>query len=100
MVQTTSLALTGSMPTEYFARNAGSLPVLLKEHNVQLHMFPEDAVYAMYRISDKVVAEGTSGVIYAQRIHASWPTYRQIAMAYQPYSTLSFGRNRGKNLAT
>ena len=36
-----SLTTNSRMPSEYFAKNAGSLPVLLNEHNVQPHSFSE-----------------------------------------------------------
>ena len=99
IVHAASLALTSSMPSEYFARNAGSLPVLLDDHGVQLHTFPEEVVSAMYRISNEVVAETASESELSRRIYENWSNYRRLAIAYQPYSILGFSRDRGKNLA-
>ena len=100
IVYAASLALTSSMPSEYFARNAGTLPVLLSEHNVKLHTFPADVVTAMYQISNEVVAETASEGELSRRIYESWARYRETAIAYQPYSILGFSRDRGENLTS
>lgn len=100
IVYAASLALTSSMPSEYFARNAGTLPVLLNEHNVKLHTFPADVVTAMYQISNEVVAETASEGELSRRIYESWARYRETAIAYQPYSILGFSRDRGENLTS
>ena len=89
----------GSRTTsEYFTKNAGSLPVLLNEHNVQLHNFPEDGIQAMYRLSEDVVAETASEGKINRRVYESWHQFRRIAMLYQPLSDYGFVRDRALGL--
>ena len=80
--------------SEYFAKNAGSLPVLLEEHGVQLHSFPDDVIQAMYHLSEDVVAETASEGELNRRIYESWSKFRRTAMEYQPLSDYGFVRDR------
>ena len=80
--------------SEYFAKNAGSLPVLLEEHGVQLHSFPDDVIQAMYYLSEDVVAETESEGELNRRIYESWSKFRRTAMEYQPLSDYGFVRDR------
>ena len=80
--------------SEYFAKNAGSLPVLLEEHGVQLHRLPDDVIQAMYYLSEDVVAETASEGELNRRIYESWSKFRRTAMEYQPLSDYGFVRDR------
>ena len=80
--------------SEYFTKNAGSLPVLLEEHGVQLHSFPDDVIQAMYYLSEDVVAETESEGELNRRIYESWSKFRRTAMEYQPLSDYGFVRDR------
>ena len=82
------------MKAEYFAKNTGSLPVLLEEHGVQLYSFPDEVIQAMYYLSEDVVAETASEGERNRRIYESWRKSRRTAMEYQPLSDYGFVRDR------
>ena len=94
IVRAASLTTNNRMPSEYFANNAISLPVLLNEHNVTLNNFPADVIKAMYLISDEVVAETALEGDVNRRVYESWSDFRRKAMDYAPLSDYGFTRNR------
>jgi TRAP-type mannitol/chloroaromatic compound transport system substrate-binding protein len=94
IVRAASLTTNNRMPSEYFANNAISLPVLLNEHGVKLNNFPADVIKAMYLISDEVVAETALEGDINRRVYESWSDFRRKAMDYAPLSDYGFTRNR------
>jgi TRAP-type mannitol/chloroaromatic compound transport system substrate-binding protein len=86
------------MPSEYFARNAQSLPVLVDKHGVIVRSLPDDVLEAAYRISEDVAAETASEGELNRRIYDSWSKFRKLAMSYQPLSDFGFIGNRGRAL--
>ncbi len=94
IVRAASLTINNRMPSEYFANNAISLPVLLNEHGVTLNNFPADVIKAMYLISDEVVAETALEGDVNRRVYESWSEFRRKAMDYAPLSDYGFTRNR------
>ena len=95
-----SLTTNSRMPSEYFAKNAGSLPVLLNEHNVQPHSFSDDVLRTMYSLSEDLVAETASEGEVNRRAHDNWSQFRHTSTEYQPLSDLGFTRNRALTLGT
>ena len=94
IVYADSATIHVQLKAEYFAKNTGSLPVLLEEHGVQLHSFPDDVIQAMYHLSEDVVAETASEGELNRRIYESWSKFRRTAMEYQPLSDYGFVRDR------
>ena len=98
IVYAAASTISNQVPSEYFAKNAGSLPVLLNNHNVQLHNFPDDVIQAMHRLSEDVVAETASEGEINRRVYESWHQFRRTAMEYQPLSDYGFVRDRALGL--
>ena len=81
-------------PSEYFARNAESLPILLNQHGVKLHSYPKDVITQMYKISNDVVEETSKDNALTNQVYSSWSKFRQSAMSYQPLSNYGFTKDR------
>ena len=81
-------------PSEYFARNAESLPILLNQHGVKLHSYPQDVITQMYKISNNVVEETSKDDALTNQVYSSWNKFRQSAMSYQPLSNYGFTKDR------
>jgi len=85
-------------PSEYFARNAETLPVLIAEHGVTVASFPDDVLARGFEIAEAVNAETANEDALARRIWDSWSGFRRRAMDYQPWSHFGFIRNRARAL--
>ena len=94
IVYAASATIHVQLKAEYFAKNAGSLPVLLEEHGVRLHSFPDDVIEAMHRLSEDIVAETASAGDVNPRLYESWNKFRNTAMEYQPLFEYGFVRDR------
>ena len=94
IVYAASTTIHNELRAEYFAKNAGSLPVLLQEHGVQLHSFPNDVTLAMHRLANDVVAETASEGEINRRVYESWNKFRNTAMQYQPLDDYGFVGDR------
>jgi TRAP-type mannitol/chloroaromatic compound transport system substrate-binding protein len=67
---------------EINAQNAGSLKVLVEDHNVQVRRFNDELLQEIGRVSGEVVAEVGASDPLTQRIYDSYMDFRTHAMAW------------------
>lgn len=65
-----------AMISEFALRNAEALKTLVEEHGVQLRVFPEDVLEALYESSRKVIQQQVASDPESARIFASYQAFQ------------------------
>ena len=94
IVYAACITCNNNAPAEFFARNAEALPILLQDHGVKLHHYPQDIIMQMYNFANDVVRETATDSALTGQVFQSWNEFRQSAMDYQPLSNYGFTKSR------
>ncbi|MEO1336495.1 MAG: TRAP transporter substrate-binding protein, partial [Myxococcota bacterium] len=70
------------MLDEYTARNSEALERLVRDHKVEVRMFPDDVLAEFRRLSEEVLKVERERSPLAQKIHASFEQFRRRTRAY------------------
>ncbi len=94
-VQLACQSLYDQVLTEYNTNNAKALPMLVKEHGVQVKKLPDDVIRAIGNETGKVVAELRDNQDdLVKRIVESFLAYRALTAEYMTYSDGGFYQAR------
>ncbi len=83
------------MLAEYIARNNDALDKLVGEHNVDVRKLPDDVIEGLRSLSGEVVQELAAKDAQAQKIHASYQSFRDKVVRWQSISEQAYLAARG-----
>jgi TRAP-type mannitol/chloroaromatic compound transport system substrate-binding protein len=82
MVTTAARAVNDDLLSEFTARNAQALQVLVEEYGVELRPLPPDVLARLKSIAAQVVAESAAGDELSGRIYQSYQDFLQTVSRY------------------
>jgi TRAP-type mannitol/chloroaromatic compound transport system substrate-binding protein len=71
-----------NMTARYDAENPKALTTLVREHGVQLRVFPTDVMEAAWRESNEYLEEQAAANTGFQRVYASFKQFREVSFPY------------------
>lgn len=95
IVETACAAVNGRMQSEYVARNQQALDILVREHGVQVHAWPEDVISALRESSKQVLEDFANADPMARRVYDSILAFRKDAAASTRIAEEHFLSTRG-----
>ncbi len=90
ILETASLAVNSDLLAEYTARNNAALIELKEKHNVEIRRLPDDVLAEIQRISQEATEELVGDDPLAQKIYASWSSYREGVLSYHEISERAY----------
>lgn len=90
IVENAALAVNADLLAEYTARNNAALHELVDQHGVELRRLPDDVLNELRDISYALTAEIAGDDELAQRIFASYQSYREGVIEYHEISERAF----------
>jgi len=78
------------MLAEYTARNPGALQTLVRKHEVDLRMYPDDVIARLRELSAEVVAEIAQKDEFSSRVFASYQKFLEQSREWSRISELTY----------
>jgi TRAP-type mannitol/chloroaromatic compound transport system substrate-binding protein len=82
MVRVATRAVNDDLLSEFTARNAAALTVLVEEHGVELRALPADVLQRLKSVAAEVVAETAAADEFAGRVYDSYQAYLEEVSRY------------------